>query len=186
MKIDKNMNLVIPVTRSDGVDIFVHSTPISALIFEKYYRPLAEAFNYLHTHQLWMATGPRIAFLTLKDKSEQLGLWDGQDGVERGLMAEIHRLTNVMVTGDKGWETIPFDEAVKRNMVEKEDVSEVDNRIIFFTLGYSLHNRKDRWDMLDVPLTLWGAQIVSLNCTAYLNSLKTSTEGGNSGVTAAA
>jgi hypothetical protein len=57
-------------------------------------------------------SGPRVAAMILKDKAIELGVWDGPEGVERGLIQEIRRLANVFVPTDKGWETIPINEAV--------------------------------------------------------------------------
>ena len=41
MKIDRKLNLVLSVTRDEGVEVFVHSTPISRAIYESHFLVLS-------------------------------------------------------------------------------------------------------------------------------------------------
>lgn len=186
MNIDKKLNIVIPVTRSDGAKIYVHASPISSEVFESYFLPISKTFSAIYAEGLGILAGPRISALMLKKVSKDLGMWDGPSGVEKGLMAEIHQRTNILAVRDKGgWETIPFHEARTRGILESADLSEVENSIVFFTAASSMHRREELTDVLDGASRLWGARVTSLNCSEYGSSLQTSIETENSGATAA-
>jgi hypothetical protein len=127
-----------------------------------------------------------VADRLLRKVSKEMGVWDGPAGVERGLMAEIHRLTNVLMPGRGGWETVPIHEAKERGFLDSSEASEVDACIVFFTLMSVMHKKTDLKEVLDGAMSLWGAQIELLNCTEYTNFLKTSTTAASSGATVAA
>jgi hypothetical protein len=186
MRIEKNLCLVIPITRADGAEIFVHSTPISTDIFETYFEPISVAFSRLYSRGLGIVGGARIAHMMLKKVAQELGVWDGPGGVERGLVAEIHRLTNVLASGARGWEMIPFDEAIRTGVLESVDASTVDGLITFFTLAFSMHPKAMQRTMIEPPMQLCGARIESSSCTEFINSLPISTAAGNTGVKAVA
>ena len=96
-------------------------------------------------------------------------------------MAEIYRLTNVMVLGENGWETIPFNVARQRNLLDGDTASEVENALVYFTCASSIHLKAELSVALEGLSTLWGAQTTSLNATEYMNSLPTSIEEENTG-----
>lgn len=188
MRIDKKLNLVIPVYGDDEKTprVYVHSTPVGTDIWEKYWEPVSLAFTRVMTGGHGSVGGPRIADKMLRKVAMELGVWDTPDGVERGLIAEIHRLTLVLAPADKGWETIPFDEAKKRAVLSPEDAAEIEGALCFFCLIYLMHRKSIRQQMLEVAMQLWGAQIESLGSTEFTNSLPTSTEGASTGATVAA
>jgi hypothetical protein len=184
MRIDKKLNLVVPVEMDDGSKLFVHSTPISSDVYTTYWKPLSRAFADIHTQGL-AAVGARVAANVLQDVSMQLRLWDGPTGVERGLIPEIHRLTNVMVIGARGWESMPFDDARSKKMLDDEILAEIEGMLIFFTAASHLYRRGTRQEMLMGALAHWDAQIESSNCMELLHSLQTSTAAENTGAKAA-
>jgi hypothetical protein len=185
IRIDKRLNLVVPITQADGSQIFVHSAPISADIFHAHYKPMAKALSAIYASGTGLMAA-RIAHLALKDAALELGVWDGPGGVERGLIAEIHRLTNVLATGKDGWEALPYGHAKASSIISPDEADEIEGAICFFTLGCSLHRRAEAESLLKGASQLWGAQIESLNSTEYMNFLRTSTAAGSTGVTAAA
>ena len=130
--IDRKLNLVIPVDNSDGSVTYVHSTPISREVFERYFKIIARTFAEIYSGGYTVYSGPRVAALLLKSTAMDLGVWDGPTGVERGLMDEIRRLTNVVLPAPQGgWVTMPFVEAIKAGQINEDDVAEVDNALAF-------------------------------------------------------
>lgn len=184
MKLDKRLNLIIPVERPDGSSIYVHSTPISRAVFERYFLLISKTFTAIYTQGLGITAGPRVAAMLLKRLAVEAGEWDGPEGVEAGLMAEIRRLTNVVAPGSNGWQTIPYQEAVDQKHLDEGDASEVENALVFFTVASSMHRKAELTGILEGISKLWGAQTDSLNSTEFANSLQTLTATDNSGATA--
>lgn len=183
MRIDRKLNLVIPVYRDDGSTLFAHSTPVSSDLFETYWEPVGKAFSSIYSGGFGIIGGPRIAAKMLQKVSKEMGRWDGKDGVQLGLVAEAHRLTNVAVPREKGgWEMVPFEEA-RKTLLEKGDVSEIEGAIAFFTVVSLIHRRAELAEVLAGASQLWGAQTTSLDFTEFTNSLPTSSTSGSSGAT---
>ncbi len=179
MQIDKALNLVIPVYPADTdvaiPSFYVHATAISRQVFETYFMVIAKTFSTIYNSGLGPVAGPRVAMLTLEKIAKDEGMWEGATGVEAGLFNEIRRLANVIRPGDKGWTTIPFQEAVDTKAINDDDRSEVENILVFFTVVSSMHRRAELPIVLDLVSKLWGAERVSLNSTGFAASLKTST-----------
>jgi hypothetical protein len=97
------------------------------------------------------------------------------------LRNEIHRLTNVLVPGANGWETIPYDDAIKTGAVSDEDLSEVENALVFFIVVSAMHRRQVLRVMLPGAASLWGAQTSLLDCSGFGATLRTSTVTANIG-----
>lgn len=184
MKLDKKLNLVIPVETAES-EIFVHSTLISRDIFEKYAFILSKTLSVLYEEGLTVFAGPRIAAMMLKKLAVEAAVWEGPDGVENGLMNEIRRLTNVVMPSEEGWKTTPYYEAVKGNLVDQEARDEIEGNIVFFTCVSVMHRRKEVPGLLAGMNEVWDTQNTSLNCTEWANSLPTSIEEESSGETVA-
>ena len=177
MRIDRKLNFVIPVEDDEGkVFAYVHSTPIAREVFERHFMVLSKAFTAIYTQGLGTTSGPRIAALLVQQIATEMGEWEGPNGVERSLFAEIDRLTNVAVTGPNGWQTIPLQEALAKNQFTEDDASEVKNAITFFTVASTIHRKQELRGILETVARLWNAQITSLNSTEFANSLKTLTQ----------
>src|SRR5665213_1626605 len=97
LSIDQNLNLVIPIYGdNDQIIAWVHSTPIGREVFETYFRVIGRTFAAIHGDEadsLGQAAGPRMAALLLRDEAKKMGQWEGEAGIERGLVNEIKRLT---------------------------------------------------------------------------------------------
>lgn len=182
MRIDKNLNIVIPVDSTAGVHMFVHSTPVSADVYTTYFDTILGAANRLYAG----GVGPRGAHLMLAKVAKEKGEWDTPGGVQQGLVAEIRRLTNVCAPGPGGWQMVPFDEAVKRGTLDAEDAGEVEAAATFFTLGYHAFPRGARKEMIELAMPMWGARTESLPCSEFLRSLPTLIGDGSTGAKAAA
>jgi len=183
MKINKALNLVIPIESDDGGTIYVHSTSISRAVFEQFFVVISKAFSQIYNEGLGVTAGPRIAAMMVRKVAEDMGV---KDDVEKGLINEMKRLTNVVAPGEHGWETLPLDEAVRTGRISADEMSEVENALAFFSLASAMHRKAEKEAILRGAVSLWGGQITSLNSTEWLASLPTLTVTAPSGVTSPA
>ena len=142
MRLNERLNLVLPVDR-DGTTVYVHSTPISREVFERFYLPIAKTLAKVGTNDLGMVSGPRVAALILKDAAKECGMWEGEQGVERGLLPEIRRLTNVVAFGPDGWRPFPFDKAISEKFFDRGRSSGGRERHRFFYCSLT-HGEEER------------------------------------------
>jgi hypothetical protein len=96
--------------------------------------------------------------------------------VQHGLVGEIHRLTSAILLTEQGWEAIPFDEALRKNMLDQDEASEVENALAFFTVVSLMHRKTQLPGVLGMACDLWEARIVSSNSTEFAASLRTPTK----------
>lgn len=171
MKLDKKLNLVLPIEKG-----WLHATPIGFPVFEKYFLHIAEAFAGIYRAGLGTMAGPRIAAMMLKKVAEEDGSWEGAEGVEAGLMNEIRRLANVVLLGKHGYETIPLYTAMQQDMLSEEEISEVENALVFFTLASSMHKGVEKKGIITSMTKFWGGLTTPLDSTEYARSLRTSIE----------
>jgi hypothetical protein len=171
VKINRKLNLVLTVD-TDAGPVHVHSVPISREIFEDNFLVISRAFTAVYTNGLGPVTGPRVAALLLKQEAQALNVWER---TQQSLMAEIHRLTNVIAPSDNGWEQFPFDVAKKRGILSPDEAAEVENCIVYFTCASSVHLRQELTVAMEGLSTLWGAQTTLSNVTEYMRSLPTLT-----------
>lgn len=182
-KIDEQLNFVIPVERADGRTVYVHAMPISRETFDTYFLVIGQTFTMITAGKLGVVGGPRLAWRLLRKAAQDLGEWDGPDGVEQGLMGEIIRLANVLVpspTAGNGWETLPLDSAMSQGLLDEEDRDMVLNALVFFTVSSLMLPRRMqgqdfRQDYLAGASRLWAARISPLGLMAFADSLKTLT-----------
>ena len=182
IKINRKLNLVMNVETQDG-NVVVHSTPISRQVFEDNFLVISRAFTAVYTNGLGPVTGPRVAALLLKDEAKKLGVWER---TQQSLMNEIYRLTNVLATGENGWEQYPYSVAKQRGVLNEDEAAEVENCLVYFTCASSIHLRAELAVAMEGLSTLWGAQTTSLNVTAFMSSLQISTPEETTGETATA
>ena len=170
--INRKLNLVLGVETEAHGEVRVHSVPIGREVFEDNFLVISRAFTEVYTNGLGPVTGPRVAALLLKQEAQKLNVWPR---TQQSLMSEIYRLTSVLVPGDDGWETMPFDIAKKRGILDDSAAAEVENSLVYFTCASSIHLKAELAVALEGLRTLWDAQTTSLNVTEYMNSLRTST-----------
>lgn len=187
MKVDKKLNFVVPlVDENDRPYAYVHSTPISADTFDTYFLPLARTYSAIFALGLGPVAGPRVADKMLRQSAIDLKMWEGPTGVQAGLFAEIHRLTNVIYIGKNGWEWVPYDFALKNDILSVDDASEVEAALCFFSVTSAVHPKQKLAEYLEAASLLWDSQTTSLNSTEFTNFLPTSTAAASSGGTGAA
>lgn len=180
MEINRKLNLVVPVYQDDGSTVHVHAMPISRDVFKKYHLVIAKAFARIYNQGLGFVAGPRVAAMLIRDAAEEMGV---TDDVEQGLMAEMRRLSNMLVLGKTGWEQVPLQEALDRKQISDDDADEVENAIAYFTLASSMHKKSELRDHLDGASKLWGGLVTLSTLMEYSASLPTSTKAATTGAT---
>lgn len=179
MKINERLNLVVPLyDEADKVYAYVHSTPISYEVFKANYLLISKTYMSVFGNDLGPFAGPRVAALVMDEVAEKMT--NGPQMVS-ALMTEVRRLSTVIMPNDNGWTPVPFEAAIKRGMLDQEDIQEVLSAITFFLVVWHLAPRSARADILSGTALIWGAQLSLLNATAYLNSLPISTGTENTG-----
>jgi hypothetical protein len=183
MRLNERLNFVLPIYDADDkISAYVHSTPLSREAFEESFVLISKTFSAIHGEGLGSIAGPRVASLILWEVAKRN---DDKAGTLTAaaltLMNEIRRLTNVVVSGPRGWTTVPFQDAVDAKTIDPDDLSEVENAIVFFTVYSAMHRRQTLKDLLTGAARMWGAQVSSLTPTAFAASLPTSTETVNIG-----
>jgi len=179
LKINKNLNLVVQIQTIDYGTVHIHSTAVSREIFEQFYLELGKVFSQCFesdnpSHVALSA--PRLAYPSLKSIATQSGTWDGPSGVKFGLINEIIRLTNIIYCGENGWETLPFELAIKREIIDEDEEAEVMSSLIFFTAISKVAPRDFRISFLEMAGNLRHWVVTSLDCMAYQTGLPTLTK----------
>lgn len=175
MKLDRSLNMVVPVERSDGTMAYIHATPISRDVFNQFFLVIAKTFTAIYAEGLGPIAGPRVAGKLLKKVAADMGQ---ADQVENGLMAEVRRLINVIAPGSP---TLPIAIALAQGVIDQDDVEEAENAIVFFMLVSAMHKKRDVPAILEGAVALWGAQTTSSTCTEYASSLPTLTPAAATG-----
>lgn len=160
LSINDQLHLTMPIyadDESDKIVAYVHSAPISREVFEAHFSLVAQTFAKIYSGGYGMTAGPRIASLILHEVAKESG--DALGAVS--LMNEIRRLTNVICRTNAGWEHFSFQDVADRKMFDTDDLAEVTNAIVFFTVGSSMHRKRDKRTMLSGALKMWGASISS-------------------------
>ena len=150
LSINERLCLVIPIYDDqveDKVKAYIHATPLSREVFEA---------NFI-AQQLVGAEG---------DSNELVA----------PLQNEIRRLTNLLVVADGRWQMVPLEQAIAQRMLSIDDLSEVENALVYFIVCSAMHHRRLLANILPGAVKLWGAATSSLSCTAFLASLPISTD----------
>ncbi|MDI0488520.1 hypothetical protein NEO55_14345 [Escherichia coli] len=181
MKIARNLNLIIPVRTEKG-NGWIHATPISKEVFKEHFFILSKTFSAIFSEGLGVVAGPRIAFLMLERISRDSNIWEGDKGVRNTLVNEVIRLANLVYPVEgKGYDTIPLDMALEREII---DLDEVAGELIFFTCVSSINSPEQAKGTMDVVNGVWSTQCSLLNLTEWIASLPTLKSAASPGATA--
>lgn len=173
--INERLFLIIPIyDDQEQIIAYVHSSPLSREIFEANFLLVSKTFAAIHGEGLGEIAGPRVAALMLKQVAQHMSPSD-PDRLWVPLLNEIRRLTNLLRLSSTAWEMVPFQEAIDKSMLNADDLAEVENALVYFTVCSAMQHRRMAAVMLPGAARLWGAQISSSPCTAFLHSLPTST-----------
>ncbi|ELY4543937.1 hypothetical protein SMZ81_002147 [Cronobacter sakazakii] len=180
MKIARNLNLIIPVQTEKG-KAWVHATPISKEVFKEHFFILSKTFSAIFSEGLGVVAGPRVAFLMLERIASDMNIWEGEKGVRNTLVNEVIRLANLVYPAEgKGYDTIPLDMALERDIVDLDDVI---GELVFFTCVSSINSADQTKATMDVVNGIWSTQISSLPLTEWIASLPILKPEGSSGET---
>ncbi|HFZ7864181.1 TPA: hypothetical protein ACIO6I_003004 [Salmonella enterica subsp. enterica serovar Virchow] len=181
MKIARNLNLIIPVRTEKG-NGWIHATPISKEVFKEHFFILSKTFSAIFSEGLGVVAGPRIAFLMLERISRDSNIWEGDKGVRNTLVNEVIRLANLVYPVEgKGYDTIPLDMALEREII---DLDEVAGELIFFTCVSSINTPEQTEQMMLAVSGMWNSRTSSLSLTEWIASLPTLKPVASSGATA--
>ena len=184
MKIDRNLALVMQVQTEEKGTIYIHSTSISRAVFEQFYLEIGKVFSqcFDSVNQAHLAlSAPQLAYPALKSMAIKAGNWDTAGGVKFGLVNEIIRLTNVMISTERGWETIPFDVALKQGAINEDEEAEVLSSLVFFTAISKVAPKDLKNSFLEMAGALRNWELSSLNCMDFQSGLPISTAEGSTG-----
>jgi hypothetical protein len=187
MQIDRRLNLVQTFDTNTGT-VHIHSTPASYEVCRQYFLILRKTYAQMIAQGMFPMGGASAASEMMERIARMDNVWEGPEGVRDGLLAEIRRLTNVVVPGPMGWQTVPYDAALSQKMFDPEDIDEMEGAIIFFTCASLVfRSKKDRQRLeiiLGVMESQWHTQSTSSDSMAWAASLPTSTPGVSIGETA--
>lgn len=178
MKINRALNLVVPVQRKD-VTIYFHSTPISRAVFEGNFRLIAGAHAEIFgSGGAYAMNGARIAALTIRDIGGRKASQSGDDGDygAAALLGEIRRLTVVIAPSGEKWDTLPVDAAISSGLIDAEEWAEVESAVAFFMLLWWMTPVADRSKTCEMISGLLGLSITQSTPTEWIDSLRTSTQ----------
>jgi hypothetical protein len=174
VKIDRNLNLVMQVQTDGKGVIYIHSASISRSVFEQFYLELGKVFSqcFDSINQAHLAlSAPQLAYPALKSIAIKEGNWDTAAGVKFGLVNEIIRLTNVLVIGENGWESLPFDVAVKRNILDEDEEAEALSSLVFFTAISKVAPKDLKNSFLEMAGALRNWELTSSDSMEFMSGL---------------
>ena len=182
MRIDDNLNLVLPVREDDngnGLAWAIHS-PISREAFEASFRILSLARTEIFSKGTAYAfgTGPNVATLVLKDEGRRDGEQRGETDPEKAaksFLMEIRRLTMIVAPSSEGFRPVPVDSAIASGLISREEWEDAESALVFFTLTFCLAKRT-KWAMAKkATAEILGGQMVSSTPTEWAASCRKST-----------
>lgn len=180
MKIDKKLNLVLDIEREDRSVVHVHHSPISKDVYKSHWLFISKTVFGLYSEGF---TPPQCTRNAHDAMVELIGRQpDKFKDVDKTLLAEIWRLTNVLVPGERGWEMVPFYEVMKGDWLSEDDIDEVKNYVCFFTSASRVHGRAELQGLYEM-MAESGVLTTALDSTEFMRSLPTSTSAASTGAT---
>lgn len=180
MKINRDMNLVVPVDLDKGT-AYVHSMPISKEVYREHFLILSKTFSAIFSEGLGVVAGPRIAYLMLESVAKNMKIWEGATGVRNTLVNEVIRLSSLVYPEDgKGWDNIPLEVAFDKGLVDPDEVL---GELIFFTCVCAINKPQQAMKLMETVGGFWNSVTTSLNVTEWMRSLPISTQVANTGET---
>lgn len=175
MRVDENLNIVVPIGDGATPALYAVSIPVSRLVFEAHFRVL----SLLHAEIIseggaYLPIGIRCAALLAKEigtrEASKRGA-SGDSGVS-ALLAEIQRLTTILAPdGDRGWEDFPVPSAINAGHLSAEEWEEVHGAILFFTGAYWLAASRKRAEMAQNIASMLGWSLTPSTPAAFGASL---------------
>jgi hypothetical protein len=176
--INNELNLVLPIRYDDKGEpiIYAYHSPISTEVFTANYRILVAANAAIWQRgSNYAAACASTANLALLDAATADAQERGIESQGPALLAQIKRLTYVLAPGANGYEQLPIDIAITRNIIDAADYNEVESSIVFFFLGYALLPRAARKVRCGRIASALNGSTTSLLPSEWIQSLPVST-----------
>lgn len=180
VKIDKKLNLVTNITREDGSIVYLHVTPFPYEVVEEHCLLLGNLFtNFIS--QVGGLGAARVAAMMLRKKlqREQELRDEANQQAQQAQQAptivdEIQRLTSVVWNEGGTWKTASFEVAMKQGIISPDEYREVEGEVVFFMVTSAIQKAHLIAPTVGSVIGMFGGQLVSLNVTAFRDSLLTS------------
>ncbi len=174
VKIDKKLNLVTNITREDGSIVYLHVTPFPYEVVEEHCLLLGNLFtNFIS--QVGGLGAARVAAMMLRKKLQREQELRGEDNQQAPtIVDEIQRLTSVVWNDGGTWKTTSFDAAMKQGIISPDEYREVEGEVVFFMVSSAIQKAHLIAPTVGSVIGMFGGQLVSLNVTAFRDSLLTS------------
>lgn len=174
VKIDKKLNLVTNITREDGSIVYLHVTPFPYEVVEEHCLLLGNLFtNFIS--QVGGLGAARVAAMMLRKKLQREQELRGEDNQQAPtIVDEIQRLTSVVWNDGGTWKTTSFDAAMKQGIISHDEYREVEGEVVFFMVSSAIQKAHLIAPTVGSVIGMFGGQLVSLNVTAFRDSLLTS------------
>lgn len=180
--LNETLNLVVPLGDGRGT---VHCPPLSREAFSQCWSLLAKTWSRLEADNLGITAGGAVAAHALAEIAKQ----DGPDGEQllRAFMADLRRHASYIgPMGDDGFGPVPLATALKKGWITEDEQDELENALVFFTLGSRLLPRNRKALVFRLMHSLRDVAASSLTATEYAASKQNSTQDAPTGATAAA
>lgn len=161
VKLDRNLNLVVPVDLGGGRTAYAHSAPVPYEVYRASYAALGKTYAEIFTEGYGVLAGPKVAARLLE-----------KNGGE-AFLGELRRLTTVAVPTAAGWDKLPLETA--REALEPEDVDGVENLLAFFTVVSAMMGAEARRLLTEMLVSTSILLTTSSTLTDFLASSTTST-----------
>lgn len=180
VKIDKKLNLVTNITREDGSIVYLHVTPFPYEVVEEHCLLLGNLFtNFIS--QVGGLGAARVAAMMLRKKlqreqelRDEASQLDKQAQQAPTIVDEIQRLTSVVWNDGGTWKTASFEVAMKQGIISPDEYREVEGEVVFFMVSSAIQKAHLIAPTVGSVIGMFGGQLVSLNVTAFRDSLLTS------------
>ncbi|WP_085541053.1 hypothetical protein [Cedecea sp. NFIX57] len=173
VKIDKKLNFVSTITREDDSLVYLHVVPFPYEVVEQNCVMLGSLFNNFFS-LVGSVGAPRVAAMmlrnTLKAQQDAGQITAGMPT----LVDDIQRLTTVIWNDSGTWKTTSLDTAFKQGILSEEEYREVEGEVVFFMVSSAIQKANLIAPTVGRALEMYSGQLVSLNVTAFRDSLLTS------------
>lgn len=172
MKIDKKLNFVSTISRDDGSLIYLHVVPFPYEVVENHCLLLGSMFNNFFS-LVGTVGAPRVAAMmlrkTLKAQQENGLIPAGTPTI----VDDIQRLATVIWSDAGVWKSSPLDTALKQGILSDDEYREVEGEVVFFMVSSAIQKANLIVPTIGKALEMYSGQLVSLNATAFKDSLLT-------------
>lgn len=193
------LNLVFPLRTIEKPDpkdkdktieepvLWAYHSPLSQAAFQASFRVIARAKEAIFNRGIEYAlrTGVTVADLELEQAGKDVVKEFGGENIASALRSELKRLTFILAPGKDGFQNVPVDIALQRDLVTEDEWHDAECVIIFFTCASTMTLRTHRATVVQSAASVMKGSTTSLPPTEFLASLQISTQVATSATAAA-